>query len=239
MNSLQKIVLVTGGSKGIGHSIISLFSKKSEEFKVYCFDIIPPVKPIPSVTYIDCDISSEKSIESSISKITENYLNILINNAGVFINEPIEKISIELFDKILAINLRAPFIISKLCLPLFKNVQNSCIINIASTRGIMSEPNNEAYSSSKSGLIGLTHALANSLGPKIRVNCISPGWINVKEDELIREIDKKQHPVGRVGDPNDIANMCLFLADENLSGFITGQNFVIDGGMTKKMIYEE
>jgi NAD(P)-dependent dehydrogenase (short-subunit alcohol dehydrogenase family) len=157
--------------------------------------------------------------------------------------DPIQEISIETFDRILATNLRAPFILAKMALPLFKSSielgKKPCIINIASTRALMSEPNNEAYSASKGGVVALTHALANSLGPNIRVNCVSPGWIEMNNYEALKETDHKQHLVGRVGLGKDIAEMCWFLSQNEKSGFITGQNFVVDGGMTKKMIYEE
>ena len=117
-------------------------------------------------------------------------------------------------------------------------------MNIASTRAMMSEPNTEAYSASKAGIVGLTHALALSLGPEVRVNCISPGWIDTNQYlhepnpalTPMTEADHKQHPAGRVGLPPDIAEMVLYLCSDK-SGFITGQNFIIDGGMTKKMIY--
>jgi len=120
------------------------------------------------------------------------------------------------------------------------------IVNIASTRAIQSEPNTEAYSASKGGILALTHSLAMSLGPDIRVNCISPGWIDVSEWKKsqqakkphLTKMDHAQHPAGRVGKPEDIAALVAFLISDE-AGFITGQNFVVDGGMTKKMIYEE
>jgi NAD(P)-dependent dehydrogenase (short-subunit alcohol dehydrogenase family) len=113
----------------------------------------------------------------------------------------------------------------------------AAIVNIASTRALQSEPNTEAYAASKGGIVALTHALAVSLGPAVRVNCISPGWIDVRASQLSDQ-DHAQHPVGRVGKPLDIAKLVLFLLSED-AGFITGQNFVVDGGMTRKMIYEE
>ena len=240
-NFSDLVVLITGGAGGIGHSICELFSSYGN--KVYSFDIIEPVKALKDVIYIKCDLCKEKEIKNSLDSIVEKTLDILVNNAGYVSFDPLAQITIETFDKILATNLRAPFILCKLALPLFQTSiiagKKPSIINIASTRAIMSEPNNEGYSASKGGIIALTHALANSLGPKIRVNCISPGWIEVKHPEILRDIDHKQHTVGRVGEGKDIAEMCLFLSDETKSGFITGQNFVVDGGMTKKMIYEE
>ena len=115
------------------------------------------------------------------------------------------------------------------------------IVTIASTRALMSEPNTESYAASKGGLVALTHALAVSLGPDVRVNCVSPGWIMVRRDEEqeLRRKDHAQHPVGRVGRPADIAEIVAFLLDRERAGFITGANFVVDCGMTRKMIYEE
>jgi NAD(P)-dependent dehydrogenase (short-subunit alcohol dehydrogenase family) len=103
----------------------------------------------------------------------------------------------------------------------------------------MSEPNTESYSASKGGLLALTHALAISLGPDIRVNCVSPGWIATSEYNRLKRKDHTQHPAGRVGKPQDIAEVVAFLVDREKSGFVTGANFVVDGGMTRKMIYLE
>ena len=113
------------------------------------------------------------------------------------------------------------------------------IVTIASTRALMSEPNTEAYSASKGGLVALTHALAISLAPDVRVNCVSPGWIATENYGKLRHKDHAQHPVGRVGKPDDIAEMVAFLLDRKRAGFVSGANYVIDGGMTRKMIYEE
>ena len=113
------------------------------------------------------------------------------------------------------------------------------MVLIASSRAVMSEPNTEAYSASKGGLVALTHALAMSFAPDVRVNCISPGWIKTKDYDELREQDHAQHPAGRVGKPEDIAAMVEFLLDRERSGFITGANFLVDGGMTRKMIYVE
>jgi len=113
------------------------------------------------------------------------------------------------------------------------------IVTIASTRALMSEPDTESYSASKGGIIALTHALAVSLGPDIRVNCVSPGWIETKKEGALRRKDHAQHPAGRVGTPRDIAEIVSWLLDQERSGFVTGANFVVDGGMTRKMIYVE
>jgi NAD(P)-dependent dehydrogenase (short-subunit alcohol dehydrogenase family) len=141
------------------------------------------------------------------------------------------------WDRVLAVNLRGPFLCARDTAPLLRRAGSAVIINIASTRALMSEPDNEAYAASKGGLLALTHALANSLGPAIRVNAIAPGWIHTRGEPL-RPEDHAQHPVGRVGRPEDVAQACLFLATAE-SAFMTGQCLVLDGGMTIKMIYRE
>jgi len=147
------------------------------------------------------------------------------------------------WNRVIGTNLTGAFLCAKHTAPFLKN-SNGSIVNISSTRAFQSEPNTEAYSASKGGILALTHALAMSLAPEIRVNCISPGWIDVsgikkktKANQIeLSEVDHQQHPAGRVGKPADITNMVLFLLNPE-NDFITGQNFIIDGGMTKKMIY--
>jgi len=150
------------------------------------------------------------------------------------------------WDRVISVNLRGAYLCSRYATPHMP--RGSAIVNIASTRALMSEPDTEPYAASKAGLLGLTHALALTLGERgIRVNAISPGWIDVsnwKKSSARRQVelserDHGQHPAGRVGRPEDIAELCLFLSDTQRSGFITGQNFVCDGGMTKKMLYVE
>jgi NAD(P)-dependent dehydrogenase (short-subunit alcohol dehydrogenase family) len=142
-------------------------------------------------------------------------------------------------------NLTGSFLMAKHAVPHLR-AGRGAIVNIASTRALQSEPDTEAYSASKGGLVALTHALAVSLGPDIRVNCVSPGWIDTsgwkkrsrRGQEALRPEDHAQHPAGRVGTPEDVAAMVLYLVSD-AAGFVTGQNFVVDGGMTRKMIYEE
>lgn len=160
-------------------------------------------------------------------------------------NKPIRELELDEWNRVLAVNLTGPFLCSKYAAEELKKVRG-VIINMCSTRAIQSEPNTEAYSATKGGLLSMTHALAMSLGPEIRVNAISPGWIDVSairkksaaNQYPLSEADHRQHPAGRVGNAQDIANMVYFLLQAE-NDFITGQNFVIDGGMTKKMIYVE
>jgi hypothetical protein len=175
-----------------------------------------------------------------IEKTEERYgrLDILINNAGFGCWKSPYDLTVEEWDSVINTNLRGTFLCSREAAKIMRKSGGGSIVNIASTRAIMSEPDSESYAASKGGILALTHALAVSLGPdRIRVNAISPGWIETGDYEKLREIDHLQHPAGRVGKPEDIARACLFLtADEN--SFITGINLVIDGGMTRKMIYE-
>ena len=169
----------------------------------------------------------------------------LVNNAGFMIRKPIEELSLEEWNRVIGTNLTGAFLCSRECAPHLRS-RKGAIVNMSSTRRIMSEPDTESYAASKGGIFALTHALSISLGPDVRVNSISPGWIDVtpwqkesaREPEKLSKADHAQHPVGRVGVPLDIATLVEYLLSAQ-SGFITGQDFVVDGGMTKKMLYVE
>ncbi len=181
--------------------------------------------------------SHPDELSAVVQNIKQEYKTLfaLVNNAGVFIQKPLNEQSLDAWNSVIATNLTAPYMLSKeFSYELTQSKGH--IINIASTRALMSEPNTEAYSASKGGFISLPHALALSLEHKVKVNAISPGWIHTQKNKLSKK-DHLQHPSGRVGRPKDIAKMVEFLLQND--GFITGSNFVIDGGMTKKMIYEE
>jgi NAD(P)-dependent dehydrogenase (short-subunit alcohol dehydrogenase family) len=172
---------------------------------------------------------------------------VLINNAGISRNTPFLHLAVEDFDRVIGVNLRGTFLCTQeAARRMAGRGRGGVIINIASTRAFMSEPGTEAYTASKGGIVALTHGMAVSLGPYgIRVNCVSPGWIETRDWQYSAraqkpahsERDRLQHPVGRVGRPEDIAEVCLFLSES--AGFMTGQNMIIDGGMTIRMIYEE
>jgi NAD(P)-dependent dehydrogenase (short-subunit alcohol dehydrogenase family) len=246
----MKNIIVTGGAQGIGKIISQHLLLKG--FSVSVFDIeeeaIQEFKAESNsskIAFFRTDISDEEIVRTSVQQSIERFGNIsgLINNAAVQITKPIAELTLKEWDSVIGTNLTGAFLCSKHAAPFLKK-QNGGIVNISSTRAFQSEPNTEAYSASKGGILSLTHALAVSLGPEIKVNCISPGWIDVsgikkksKADQIELTIaDHLQHPAGRVGKPEDIANMVLFLLEPG-NDFITGQNFIVDGGMTRKMIY--
>jgi len=161
-------------------------------------------------------------------------LDALVNNAGLTGPDdgPLEKLALRDWNRRIGTNLTGAFLMAKHAIPHLRRTRGA-IVNIASTRALQSEPDTEAYSASKGGLVALTHALANSLGPEIRANCVSPGWI---AHQPVRRKDHDQHPVGRVGRDQDVAELVAYLLSD-AAGFVTGQNLVVDGGMTRKMIY--
>ncbi len=192
-------------------------------------------------------LKTNEADKTGEAEVDNRHLDILINNAAIA-NAGAAHLfsdSMEAFDKVLSVNLRGPFMLAKLAAP-FMSGRQASIVNIASTRAFMSEARTEAYAASKGGLVALTHAMAVSLAPlKIRVNSVSPGWIDTipwqkdfPDPVNWPEHEHLQHPAGRIGKPADIAAACLWLCSED-AGFITGENLMVDGGMTKKMIYEE
>ena len=198
--------------------------------------------------FIRTDVSDEESVERMVEETINIYekIDILVNNAAISCGGDIFTRPTSDWKRVIDVNLTGPYLCSKYAAKYMKE-KGGVIINIASTRAFMSEPDTEPYSASKGGIIALTHSLAMSLSKyKIRVCAISPGWIEVSDwkkrslrrPSKLREIDHRQHPVGRVGKPEDIAKACLYLSSED-AGFITGTNLIVDGGMTIKMIYAE
>ena len=222
----NKVCVITGGANGIGKAISDEF--KNNNAKCYIIDIVKG-------DHFVGDISDKETLEKFVKYVIEKEgkIDFLINNAPP-IMKGIDDCSYEEFNKALSVGVTAPFYLSKLFLPYFND--NSCIINISSSRDRMSQPQTESYTASKGAISALTHALAISLSHKIRVNSISPGWINTVSDFVGDESDNLQHPSGKIGHPNDIAKLVLFLCSEDAS-FINGENICVDGGMTKQMIY--
>ena len=186
--------------------------------------------------YYTGDLSDKETLEHFASKVIADYghVDYLINNAAPR-SKGIASASYEDFEYALAVGVTAPFYLAKLFLPYF--AEGASIINISSSRDRMSQPQTESYTAAKGGIASLTHALAVSLAGKVRVNSISPGWIDTAY-KVYEGADAVQQPVGRVGNPKDIANMVLFLCSDK-AGFITGENICIDGGMTRQMIYHD
>lgn len=230
----NKVIVVTGAAQGIGKSIAELFV--SEKARVIGLDIEEVA--IEGVEYRKCDVSDFNEVEKVFSSISEDHgaIHGLINNAGISEFKSIWEVDEQEWDRVLDTNLKSVFICSREAARYMTEDVRS-IVNMASTRAFMSEPNTETYSASKGGIYALTHSLAATLSEKgIRVNAIAPGWIHTGSDEL-RGQDHSQHWSGRVGKGEDIARACLFLTDPRNS-FITGECIKIDGGMTHKMIYE-
>jgi len=188
---------------------------------------------------IEGDVTEEATAVRAVAATLEKFgrLDGLVSNAGIMIRKPIRRLSVAEWRRVIDTNLSATFLLARAAERALRKYRGA-IVTIASTRAAMSEPNTEAYAATKGGLVALTHALAVSLGPDVRVNCISPGWIETRDYGKLRRKDHAQHPVGRVGKPQDIAEVVAFLLERERSGFITGANFVVDGGMTRKMIYE-
>lgn len=229
----MKTAVVTGASGLIGTELCRRYIQSG--YAVFGLDIQPGKFKDPSYRFIKCDLSKESSIRSAFRKIKS--LDVVINNAAAtdLTFKPFEKVTLKDWERGLSINLTSYFLVAQLSYKMLKASSGS-MVNISSTRHMMSEPNTLIYSASKGGVSALTHSLAISWGPHVRVNSVSPGWIAASGDKL-KPKDHKQHPAGRVGRPQDIAEMCHYLTSDE-AGFITGQDFIVDGGMTRKMIYE-
>lgn len=220
-----KVVVITGASHGIGQCTAEEFTRCGA--KVCTIDI-------NGSPYFRGDIADKTVLEAFAAKVTGDYghVDVLINNAPP-LSKGISSASYEDFTRAMQVGVTAPFYLAKLFQPYF--AENAAIINLSSSRDRMSQPETESYTAAKGGISALTHALAVSLAGKVRVNSISPGWIDTGGNTYDGP-DAVQQPAGRVGNPMDIASMILFLCSEQ-AGFITGENICIDGGMTRLMIY--
>ncbi|MEH7108751.1 glucose 1-dehydrogenase [Bacillus sp. JJ1764] len=249
MNILNKVIVVTGAANGIGKGVAQAYAEQGGKVVLADMDAEAGQNLVQSIKeqggeaiFIKTDVRSETDIITlfATAKHTYGTVDTLINNAGKSEFTPFYELTIEQWDDVINTNLRSVFLCSREAAKIMRDhAQGGSIVNIASTRALMSEPNSESYAASKGGIVAITHALAASLSDdRITVNAISPGWIHTGDYEKLTPIDHEQHLSKRVGRPSDIARACLYLtAKEN--DFVTGINLIVDGGMTRKMMYEE
>jgi NAD(P)-dependent dehydrogenase (short-subunit alcohol dehydrogenase family) len=251
--SEPQVAIVSGAGQGIGKAIAKRLLERG--LKVVIADVddeagretADEYRALGDIRYVRCDVADEAQVRHLIDETISHYKRIdaLVNNAGIGRFKPLEETTLADWNAVIGVNLTGAFLCARQAAPHLRAARGA-IVNIASTRALMSEPGTTAYSASKGGVVALTHSLAASLGPDVRVNCISPGWIEVgdwkkrsaRAAPKHSERDRSQHPVGRVGAPDDVAALVEYLISP-AAGFITGANFVVDGGMTRKMIYAE
>lgn len=239
-----QVVIVTGASQGIGRGIAEAYIAKGAQ--VVLADVNEKLgkeisEQLVGSLLIKTDVRKESDIKKLMEETVKQFgrIDIIINNAGKNEFKNLFDLSLDEWDDVINTNLRSVFLCSREAAVYMREQESGgSIVNIASTRAIMSEPNSEAYAASKGGIVAITHALATSLAEhRITVNAISPGWIETTAYNDLRDIDHEQHLSKRVGKPSDIAKACLYLTDPQ-NDFVTGINLVVDGGMTRKMIYE-
>jgi NAD(P)-dependent dehydrogenase (short-subunit alcohol dehydrogenase family) len=244
MPRANPVALVTGGASGIGRAIALHLIAAGWRLGIVDLPDSGLRRSFSArarnLVLVEGDVRHEDTAVKAVAALVERFgrLDGLVSNAGTMIRKPSRQLTPAEWHHVIDTNLTATFLFARAAEKALRKARGA-IVTIASTRALMSEPNTEAYAASKGGLVALTHALAVSLGPQVRVNCVSPGWIETKNYAALRRKDHAQHPVGRVGKPADIAEIVGFLLDRERSGFVTGANFVVDGGMTRKMIYEE
>ncbi|HET9626013.1 MAG TPA: SDR family oxidoreductase [Kofleriaceae bacterium] len=256
MRVASKVYLVTGGGSGIGRGIAKRLLADGARVCIVdrdrhagrdAVDEYADAYP-DAIRFVYADVGRERDVRRAVATCVRwgKRLDGVINNAAIAAPEvgPIEHLPLATWQRFLDANLTSVFLFTKHAVPHLRRTEGA-IINLGSTRAAQSEPHTEPYAATKGGIVALSHALAVSLGPAIRVNCISPGWIATSElaprdrrkKPKLSRADHAQHPVGRVGRPDDIAALCAWLLSEE-AGFVTGQNFVSDGGMSKRMIYK-
>jgi NAD(P)-dependent dehydrogenase (short-subunit alcohol dehydrogenase family) len=249
----DRVFLVTGGGSGIGRAIAHRLIEDGGRVCIVDVDNHAGRDAVGEygaerARFVRGSVADERAVKRAVAAAAAwtGRLDGVVNNAGIASPEigPIEDVTLATWRRYLDINLTGAFLVAKHATPHLRR-RRGAIVNIASTRALQSEPHTEAYAASKGGLVALTHALALSLGPEVRVNCISVGWIATttalprdrRRAPALSRADHRQHPVGRVGTPEDIASLTAWLLSDE-AGFVTGANVVSDGGMTRKMIYE-
>ncbi len=239
---IQRVALITGAAHGIGEAVASRLH--ADRWSVVLVD--RDAEGVSAVANrlgtnahaFIADAADEASVEGAVKQAAAiaGRLDAIVCNAGIMVRKPLAALSLAEWSQVLATNLTSTFLFVRAAEALLRKSQGA-VVTIASTRAHMSEPDTESYAAAKGGLVALTHALAISLGPDVRVNCISPGWIDVKGEPLSHN-DHAQHPAGRVGRPAHVASLVAWLLDP-ANSFTTGAEFILDGGMTRKMIYAE
>lgn len=251
MRFASNVYIVTGGASGIGRAITKLLSDEGALVMIADHDVHAGHDAVEEygdhVRFTRCDVGRENEVKRVVNATMRwgGRLDGVVNNAGLAnpVIGPIEKLDLAVWNKFIATNLTGAFLCAKHAIVGLRTSRGA-IVNIGSTRAVQSEPETVPYSASKGGIAALTHSLAISLGPDIRVNCIEPGWIATstfaardrRKAPKLSKRDHAQHPAGRVGTPEDIANLCAWLLSAE-AGFVTGAVYVSDGGMTRKMIY--
>ena len=235
----QRTAIVTGAGRGIGAGIATRLAR--DGWQVIAADIgssdVQGAAAAVGAHAVIADVGIEADVVRLVAEAKRlgGRIDAIVSNAGINANGPLAATSFDAWNRVLAVNLSALFLLAREAADELR-AQKGSIVAIASTRAHMSEPDTLAYSASKGGIVALTHALAMTLGPDVRVNCISPGWIDTGKWGSLKEADHAQHPVGRVGTPEDVAAATAYLLSTD-AGFMTGAELVIDGGMTRKMIY--
>lgn len=251
MRFADKVYVVTGGGSGIGRAIAKLLSDEGAQVCIAEHDVQAGRDAADEygarVRFERVNVAKEADVRRAITATVKwaGRLDGIVNNAGIASPSvgPTEKLSLARWQQFIDVNLTGAFLVAKHAIPHLRKARGA-IVNIGSTRALMSEPETIAYAASKGGIAALTHALAITHGPEIRANCIEPGWIatstyaprDQRHAPKLSKRDHAQHPVGRVGRPEDIASLCAWLLSDD-AGFVTGATYVVDGGMTRKMIY--